>query len=274
MKCKVRDILINYYVKGSGKPVFIIHGYAADHRLMKGCLEPVFCNVEGYKRIYIDLPGMGESTISKSIVNADVMLDYIIDFINIIIPDDNFLLIGESYGGYLSRGIIYNLMDRIDGLLLICPVIVPDMKKRNVQKHVVLSKDNDLFYKLNIDDAEDFYSNFVIQNEENYKRYVSEILSGIRIGKHDFLRNFKKNGYSFSFNVDSIDKKFNKPSLVLLGHQDSIVGYKDAWSILNNYPRATFAVIDRAGHNLQIEQNGIFNYMVNEWISRVEENKI
>ena len=32
---------------------------------------------------------------------------------------------------------------------------------------------------------------------------------------------------------------------MLLGRQDSSVGYKDAWSILDNYPRGTFAVLDR-----------------------------
>jgi pimeloyl-ACP methyl ester carboxylesterase len=45
--------------------------------------------------------------------------------------------------------------------------------------------------------------------------------------------------------------------------------YKDAWSILENFPRATFAVLDRAGHSLQIEQEEIFNSLINEWISRV-----
>jgi len=59
---------------------------------------------------------------------------------------------------------------------------------------------------------------------------------------------------------------------MLLGRQDSGVGYKDAWSILDNYPRATFAVLDRAGHNLQIEQEELFNSLVSEWLVRVNES--
>lgn len=58
-----------------------------------------------------------------------------------------------------------------------------------------------------------------------------------------------------------------------MGRQDSYEGYKDAWTILERYPRATFAVIDRAGHNLQIEQPEIFNSLVNEWLTAVEEFK-
>ena len=42
-------------------------------------------------------------------------------------------------------------------------------------------------------------------------------------------------------------------------------------SVLGNYPRGTFAVLDRAGHNLQIEQETGFNALVNEWLDRVEE---
>jgi len=30
-------------------------------------------------------------------------------------------------------------------------------------------------------------------------------------------------------------------------------------------------VLDRAGHNLQIEQEDLFNALVNEWLDRVED---
>ena len=53
------ELLLNYEIMGEGQPVLLIHGLACDMNLMKGCMEPVFSNVEGYKRIYIDLPGMG-----------------------------------------------------------------------------------------------------------------------------------------------------------------------------------------------------------------------
>lgn len=41
---------------------------------------------------------------------------------------------------------------------------------------------------------------------------------------------------------------------------------------LENYPRGTLTVLDRAGHNLQIEQETLSNALVNEWFDRVEEN--
>lgn len=70
-------------------------------------------------------------------------------------------------------------------------------------------------------------------------------------------------------NKVTFGEKFYGPTLMLLGRQDSVVGYKDAWSILENFLGATFAMIDMAAHNLQIEQEKIFNTLVTDWIKRV-----
>ena len=58
-----------------------------------------------------------------------------------------------------------------------------------------------------------------------------------------------------------------------MGRQDSIVGYRDAWEIIENYPRGSFVVLDKAGHNLQIEQEDLFNNLVLEWLDRVENEE-
>lgn len=212
---------------------------------------------------------MGKSGSSEWINNSDTMLDIVIEFIEELLPNENFLLAGESYGGYLARGIIHKMTERVDGVLLICPVIIAEHKKRNVPEHVVLVKNHKLLAKLSPKQAESFYSNAVVHTEKIYNRYEKEILTGMKISNHKFLKILMEKGYSFSFDVDNIEKNFEKPSLILLGKQDSCVGYKDAWDILKNYPRATFAALDRAGHNLQIEQEELFNALVNEWLLRV-----
>ncbi|MNI47644.1 Alpha/beta hydrolase family protein [compost metagenome] len=75
-------------------------------------------------------------------------------------------------------------------------------------------------------------------------------------------------GYPFSFDADAI-APFGKPSLILTGRQDSMTGYKDVWKLLDFLPHATFAVLDRAGHNLHLEQEELFKAMAREWLSRV-----
>jgi pimeloyl-ACP methyl ester carboxylesterase len=77
--------------------------------------------------------------------------------------------------------------------------------------------------------------------------------------------------YAFSFE-DALTARIEAPALVVAGRQDSIVGYRDAWPLLEHLPRATFAVLDRAGHALEDEQAALFSALVNEWLDRVEEH--
>jgi pimeloyl-ACP methyl ester carboxylesterase len=64
------------------------------------------------------------------------------------------------------------------------------------------------------------------------------------------------------------------PSLIVAGRQDTAVGYRDQWRIIESYPRATFAVPDRAGHGTTPEQDQLFSALINEWLDRVEEAEI
>ena len=50
-----------------------------------------------------------------------------------------------------------------------------------------------------------------------------------------------------------------------------MVGYKDALGVIEQFPRGTFAVLDRVGHSLAWEQPALFNALVREWLDRVEE---
>lgn len=271
MECKIKDLSINYEIIGQGKPIIMIHGYYPDHRLMTGCMEPIFSEKTGYKRIYIDLPGMGKTKAEEWIINSDVMLEIVMAFVQQVIPEERFLLVGQSYGGYLSRGIIYKMGSLVDGLLLLCPCVVADSTKRTTPAHMVLKREEALLSQLDLSDAEEFNSIQVVQTKRNWERYRDEILAGVKIADDKFLSQLQRTGYEFTFNVDTLKEKFNKPALMVLGRQDAIVGYKDAWNMLDNYPRAAFAVLDRAGHNLQLEQEEIFNCLVKEWLTRVEE---
>ncbi|MCP4539036.1 MAG: alpha/beta hydrolase [Chloroflexi bacterium] len=272
MECQLENINIYYEVYGEGRPLVSLHGFAPDHRLMSGCIEPIFEHRGGWQRIYLDLPGMGETPGAEWISNSDQMLDVVSDFISHVIPDQPFVLAGESYGGYLARGIIYRQPAFVDGLLLICPMIVADHAKRSLPPHTVLVQDSLFLSSLEPSDREEFESFTVVQNQRTWERTRDEIMSGLDVADEDFLSRLQAHGYPFSFDVDAVSTPFEKPTLILLGRQDVSVGYRDAWPIFENYSRGMFAVLDRAGHNLQIEQETLFNALVNEWLDRIEEN--
>ena len=51
------------------------------------------------------------------------------------------------------------------------------------------------------------------------------------------------------------------------------VGYRDRWNILEKYPGATFAALNRAGHALGVEQGGLFPALVHEWLDRLDQSR-
>ena len=271
MKCQLENITVHYESRGSGRPMVMLHGFTLDHRVMLGCMEPLFAERKGWQRIYLDLPGMGKTPAKPWVTSSDQMLDVVLQFVDAMVPNQHFVLAGESYGGYLARGIVQRRPGSVDGLLLICPLVVPDRIRRTLPQHVILARNPGLLKSLSGGDRKEFESIAVVQSRRHWKRFAREILAGIRVAREPFLTNLQAQAYSLSFDVDDLPAPFEKPTLILTGRQDSSVGYADAWTLLDRYPRATFAVLDRAGHDLQIEQDVLFEALVSEWLSRVEE---
>ena len=269
MECELDNIKIYYEVYGDGYPVLNLHGWPVDHRIMKGCMELIFETRPNYKRIYFDLPGMGKTKGEDWIKGTDDYLKIIIEFIEKIIPNEHFIIVGESYGGYLARGLIKKMQNLIDGVLFLVPVIIPYGEQRDLPEPIILIKDKNIVSKLSSFEKEIFEDVATVINQKVWERGKEEGLSGIKIANIEFLEKVKEN-YAFSFDVELLNDKFTKPTLFLLGRQDSSVGYRDAWKIIENYPRATFVVLDTAGHILQIEQEELFNTLANDWLNRVE----
>jgi pimeloyl-ACP methyl ester carboxylesterase len=268
MECMIKNTKIFYEIYGEGIPVLMIHGWGVDHRLMKGCMEPVFRTMDrSYKRIYFDLPGMGKTKGESWIISSDQTLELIFAFIDTVIPKHNYLLAGESYGGYLARGIISKRASSVDGLLLICPSIGQDHADFQV-----LEEDETLLNSLSEEDRTYFKAEGinVIQNKRVWERFKKEVLPGLKIADTAFLEKYQG---SLSFDVDALEKPYAKPTLMLAGRQDSIVGYRNLWSILELYPRASFVILDKAGHALQIEQDNLFSKTVKNWLDRVSSER-
>lgn len=247
----------------------MLHGFTPDHRLMTGCFEPVFVTRPSWRRLYLDLPGMGRTTSAEHVASTDAVLEVVREAIDTLVPRGEYVLCGESYGGYLARGLAAAEPDRVHGMALICPMLVADHADRDVPDHIMLAVDADLVDRLG--PGSEFLEIAVIANEETCRRTQDEVAIGIEIADEAALDRIRE-GWSGSFALERPDEPFQRPVLILTGRQDSSTGYRDVWPLLEHYPRATFAVLDRAGHNAQIEQPVLFKALVHEWLDRVEEH--
>ena len=272
MECKLENITVHYEVFGDGRPIILLHGWSLDHRYIANVMEPLFKHRDGWKRIYPDLPGHGRTPGKRWIANQDGFLDVVLDFIDSVIPGQRFAVVGASAGGYLARGLVYRRAASIDGLLLTVPLIVADDTKRTVPAQVIVVEDAEMVSELDPDEAE-LFQLAVVQSRGVLEVLRTNLSPEGESGDQEFqarMREIPRN-YGFSFDVDALPEPFGAPTLIVAGRQDSVVGYRDAWGILENYSRGTFAVLDRSGHLLEIEQEDLFRSLVSDWLNRVEE---
>ena len=265
------DMKLHYEIKGEGKPVLLIHGFGCDMNLMIGAFEPIFTKeTKDYKRIYVDLPGMGESSHTLAYASSDKILAVLEGFVDKFIGKEQFLLAGQSFGGYLSRGLLAHYKFQVDGLTLLCPVVIPDADKRTLPKHYLSFSDEDYLKKFDPQQAELITKNLIVANKETIERQQKEVISGLMKADQEFLKALK-NDYNFAVDVDKViaEMDYDKPSLIMTGHQDTRVGYKDQWKLFNIFPRASFVVLDVADHSLQIEEPKVFNVLVENWLERL-----
>lgn len=264
------SVELHHVERGTGTPVLALHGWTPDHRLMLGCLEPVFSartGSAGYRRLYPDLPAMGKSPAPPSIASSDDILDAVQDFVDDTIGDTPFLLVGESYGGYLARALAAACGEQVLGLALICPIgTAVEHAERRLPERCVLRPDAELLATLDERTAAQFAEVSVVQNAETLRRTREEILTGIDVADADAMARVRQR-WTLTENPED-GPPFTRPSLILTGRQDDAVGYLDQFALLPHYPRATFAVLDVAGHNAQIEQPALFEALVGEWLDR------
>ncbi len=197
MLLELKKAHINYEIIGEGKPLLMIHGNWCDHKLMKGCMERIFENAEksdlqGFKRIYIDLPGMGNTLLKEEISTTDELFDILKEAVDKLISEETYYISSESYGSYLARALLKKDFERIGGLMMICPVAVAEFEKRDIPKPEIVERDLDLYRSLSDNDKRTCDTVLTIQTEHVWKRYINEVRSGVRKSNITLLKKNKK----------------------------------------------------------------------------------
>ena len=269
MVCSVCDIPVNYVEYGEGKPVLFIHGSHVDHRVMVDSFEPIFNEIQGYRRIYLDLPGTGKTPSAGWIKSSDNTLEVVMEFINTVIGEEGFLLAGQSYGGYISLGLIHKIGDRVDGMLLLCPQLDPQ-EDENLPARQIIYKSKQMG-SININsNANEYYMDMaVIVTPQTFSKWQSTITPALEAADMEFL-SARDEWYDDDLHNAVSQVVFDKPSCILTGRQDNITGYKIAYKLVERFTRATFAVADCAGHMMQAEREPLFKMLVKDWFERVE----
>jgi len=275
MQCETDKATIDYEEHGEGRPILLLHGWTMDRRVEMDTYERIFATRPGWRRIYPDLPGMGRSVAKAGLENQDDMLAILLEFIDHVLPSGRFLLAGTSGGGYLARAIAVRRRPRIAGLLLRVPAIIPDVSRRTLPSFRALVRDDALMATL---DAEEraLLGDVIVQKRdylETHGRRLRGLVQPAIEASAAVVLDIRADPrrYAVSFDLAEMEKGFEEPTLIVAARQDMVVGYRDSWTILESYPRATFAVIDRADHGWPLESHDLLAALVDDWLMRVAE---
>ena len=273
MQCDLDRATIHYEEYGQGRPIVFLHGWSMDRRVELPVYEPIFSVRGGWRRIYPDLPGMGRST-AKRIDCQDDVLEALLAFIDRVLPGEHFVLCGTSLGGYLARAIAVQRREQVAGLLLRVPAVIADTAKRTLPPFRPLVHDEALLAPFGTDERTAL-GDVLVQSPTYlaaHRRKLRDLVQPAIAANAPFVAEMRGDPrrYGLSFDLAEAEKGFTRPTLIIAARQDITVGYRDAWDILESYPRATFAVIDRADHGWPLESPRLLAALVEDWLDRIE----
>lgn len=251
---------------GTGTPIVLLHGFGLDHRSLLP-LDAVFEAAGGWRRLYLDLPGTQGTPIGDVASTQDVV-DAVEEELDRRIGDQPFAILGNSFGGMVARQVAHDLKPRVLGLATVAGVFVAEHARRVVPPATVLRTDPAAL-ELAGDAAQDYAEDAVVQSVAHAQAFLDHIRPGLVAADQEGLARIAAR-YALDPDPEDADPEpFTRPCLMITARQDQVVGYQDAWARQEHYPRATFAVLDAAGHGVHLDQPTLTAALIADWVDRV-----
>ncbi|CAL9303929.1 alpha/beta fold hydrolase [Streptomyces sp. SudanB182_2057] len=269
-KPKPAQELLYHVESGSGTPVVLLHGYTVDHRLLLP-LEPVFAARRGWRRLYVDLPGSGRSPRLSGPVTAEAMAEAVLRFVDKVVGDEPFAVVGISYGGQLARQLIADRGPQVLGAALIAPLVKAD-GERTLPEREVPARDEALLAALDPADREAFTGIALYQDDAGWNAFRDHVLPGLRAHHREDAAALLK-AFLPRQSPESRFGTHDGTHLVVTGRQDHMVGWRDQLELLDHYPHATYAVVDGAGHNVHLDRPDTVHGLLGNWLDTLAAQK-
>ena len=118
-------------------------------------------------------------------------------------------------------------------------------------------------------EAAEFTDIAVVESAETLEHFRAEVAPGLAAGDADAIARIRTD-YGLEEPIER-GEPITVPTLIVAGRQDGVVGYREQWQLVEHYPHATFAVLDRAGHAPPHEQPALLACLIAEWLDRVDD---
>ncbi|WPR63535.1 alpha/beta hydrolase [Glutamicibacter protophormiae] len=250
-------------VAGQGIPLVLIHGHGVDHRILLA-LDEVLAATGIFQRIYVDLPGMGQTAGLKGAGGLPEIADWLEALIRRQCGQRPFAMVGNSLGSLLAQEMGDRFGEQVAGIAMLAPLVFPLHAQRTVPPREILHSDPSLLAGLPLQDAEHYEKMSVLQTVENWQRFSIHVLPGIRSVN---LRSMVKLSKRYFLDELPVERAgtLDCPVLMLCGQQDHVTGFADPRKLAARYPSAEITVVPSAGHNVHLDQPDIVAGEMTRW---------
>ncbi|MGP7814163.1 alpha/beta fold hydrolase [Glutamicibacter soli] len=251
------------YTKGQGIPLVLIHGHGVDHRILLA-LDEVLAATGVFQRIYVDLPGMGGTAALDGAGGLPEIADWLEQLIRRQCGERPFAMIGNSLGSLLAQEMADRFGPQVVGMAMLAPLVYPAHSQRTVPPREILLQDPELLAGLPTQDADHYQQMSVLQTVENFQRFRTHALPGIRAVNLRSLAKLSKRYFLDELPVERTSQ-LACPVLMLCGMQDHVTGFADPGRLAARYPSAEIVVVPAAGHNVHLDQPDIAAEEITAW---------
>jgi len=273
--------VLHYKKIGSGEPLLIINGGPGLD--CEGFTPLAELLSDKYMTILFDQRGTGESKL-KQIDSTTVTMDLMVRDIETIrkhLKIDTWIVLGHSFGGWMSEYYATKYPESIKGMILSSSggidLNILNYFTANLRIHLSQTERDSL----------DYYSDKMKQGDTTYnvsynwakylatgyvydKKYVPSIAKRLAFGRNPQITNLVyKDLYKMNFDCKETLRDFDKPVLIIQGRQDLVgdgIAY-EAHAVLKN---STIVFINKSVHYSWLEQGEEYKSEVEKFISSID----
>lgn len=248
---------------GAGPALVLLPWFGLSGAVMAAVCEPALAE-SGWRRIYLDLPGTGQSPAVQA--NSDAVASAVAARIADLAGGERVALAGCSYGGYIAAELARRHPDRVAGLLMVCSGVR------------ILPAERDLSGVVPQPAAEPGWLDAVpVQHHEHLMQAIGcqtrvvggRLAAGLtENGPSDepYLRELRATGYQLAAEKEL--SGLSVTATVAAGRRDRIAGFRDQFELASRNSAADYVLFHDVGHYLPFEQPERFRALALEWLAR------
>ena len=283
MDSKVSNKL-NYYSKGKGKPLYLIHGFPDCAENFEKQID--FFSQNGFEVIAPFLPGYHEDDEALDTYQTLRIAEILIEFIESVTGDEKIYLYGHDWGAPISYGIAQLKPDLINKF---STASVP----HGISVQTAFLTDGDqqrmswymFFFQLPLADVSVPLNEYEFINRlwrewspdlENYKKYSKRVVSVLE--KPNVLNKalaYYRSTFQESLQIERINNKslellttkIEPACLYFHGKNDGCIDYKLVEGMDDYFNSLEVNILEDCGHFLHIEKPEVFNKALLEFFT-------